>query len=108
MGKLHRKPPLKADLCSFSRSESSMLKRFSRVNNEKESGVISLDTMIRGTCEKRKLLDFVENCTLFDEHKGELTKLIAKNHEFLGVTNAIVAARTYTEGYLRTHLDSQA
>jgi type I restriction enzyme, R subunit len=62
-----------------------------KIDDEKESGVISLDTMIRGVCEKRKLLDFVENFTLFDERKGEATKLIAKNHQFLGVNNAIAA-----------------
>lgn len=62
-----------------------------KIDNENESGLISLDTMIRGTCEKRKLLDFVENFTLFDERKGDLTKLVAKNHQFLGVNNAIAA-----------------
>jgi type I restriction enzyme, R subunit len=56
-----------------------------KIDDEKESGVISLDTMIRGTCEKRKLLDFVENFTLFDESRGDLTKLIGKNHQFLAI-----------------------
>jgi type I restriction enzyme, R subunit len=28
-----------------------------KIDDESESGLISLDTMIRGTCEKRKLLD---------------------------------------------------
>ena len=62
---------------------------------QNESGLISpkvsLDTMVRGVCEKRRLLDFVENFTLFDEQKGDLTKLVAKNHQFLGVNNAITA-----------------
>jgi len=62
-----------------------------KIDNEKESGIISLETLIRGTCEKRKLLDFVENFTLFDERSGDLTKLVAKNHQFLGVNNAIAA-----------------
>ena len=62
-----------------------------KIDNERESGLISLDTMIRGVCEKRKLLDFVENFTLFDERQGDLTKLVAKNHQFLGVNNAITA-----------------
>jgi type I restriction enzyme R subunit len=68
-----------------------------KIDDEKESGVISLDTMIRGVCEKRKLLDFVENFTLFDERKGEVTKLIAKNHQFLGVNNAIAAVDNIRE-----------
>ena len=62
-----------------------------KIDDENESGLISLDTMIRGVCEKRKLLDFVENFTLFDERQGDLTKLVAKNHQFLGVNNAITA-----------------
>ena len=44
--------------------------------------------MIRGVCDKARLLDLVENFTLFDERKGELAKLVAKNHQFLGVNNA--------------------
>jgi len=62
-----------------------------KIDDENESGLISLDTMTRGVCEKRKLLDFVENFTLFDERQGDLTKLVAKNHQFLGVNNAITA-----------------
>ncbi len=67
-----------------------------KIDEEKEPGLISLETMIRGTCEKRKLLDLVENFTLFDERKGELNKLIAKNHQFLGVNNAIAAVQQIT------------
>ena len=62
-----------------------------KISNESEAGLISLDTMIRGTCEKRRLLDFVENFTIFDERQGDLNKLVAKNHQFLGVNNAIDA-----------------
>ena len=62
-----------------------------KIDEEKEFGVISLDTMIRGTCEPRKLLDLIENFVLFDERKGELNKLVAKNHQLLGVNNAIAA-----------------
>jgi type I restriction enzyme R subunit len=68
-----------------------------KIDDENESGLISLDTMIRGTCEHRKLLDFVENFALFDERKGDLTKLVAKNHQFLGVNNAIAAVEHIKE-----------
>jgi len=64
-----------------------------RINSEGEEGIISLDTMIRGTCDKRQLLDIVENFTLFSEQKGGLIKLIAKNHQYLGVNNAVAAAQ---------------
>jgi type I restriction enzyme, R subunit len=62
-----------------------------KIDDEKEPGLISLETLIRGTCEKRKLLDLLENFTIYNEAKGELTKLVAKNHQFLGVNNAITA-----------------
>ena len=64
-----------------------------KIDEESEPGVISLETMIRGTCDKRKLLDLIENFILFDERKGELNKLVAKNHQFLGVNNAIAAVQ---------------
>jgi type I restriction enzyme R subunit len=68
-----------------------------KIDDESEPGVISLETMIRGTCDKRKVLDLVENFTLFDERKGDLTKLVAKNHQFLGVNNAIAAVERIRE-----------
>ncbi len=68
-----------------------------KIDDEKEPGIISLETMIRGVCEKRKLLDIVENFTLYNEAKGELTKLVAKNHQFLGVNNAIAAVERIHE-----------
>lgn len=48
--------------------------------------------MIRGTCAQSHLLDIVENFTLFSEEKGRLIKLVAKNHQYLGVNNAVAAA----------------
>ena len=62
-----------------------------RINSEGEQGVISLETLIRGTCEKVRLLDLIENFTLFNDTKGGLVKITAKNHQFLGVNNAVDA-----------------
>lgn len=64
-----------------------------KINSEGEEGTISLETMIRGTCDKRRLLDLVENFILFAETKGGMQKLVAKNHQFLGVNNAIEGVR---------------
>ncbi len=47
--------------------------------------------MLRGTCDKSRLLDLVENFTLFSEHKAGLVKIIGQNHQFLGVNNAIAS-----------------
>ncbi|MEW6063995.1 MAG: type I restriction endonuclease subunit R [Bacillota bacterium] len=68
-----------------------------KVNNEGEEGVVSLETMIRGTCDKAKLLDIVENFTLFSDAGGSLVKLVAKNHQYLGVNNAIEAVKKIRE-----------
>lgn len=62
-----------------------------RINDEGEQGVVSLETMIRGTCEPNRFIDILENFTLFEEAKGGLIKLIAKNHQYLGVNKAIKA-----------------
>jgi type I restriction enzyme R subunit len=62
-----------------------------RINNEGEAGIVSLETMIRGTCAPARLLDLVENFTLFQETRGGLVKLVAKNHQYLGVNKAIAA-----------------
>ncbi len=62
-----------------------------KINSEGEEGIISLDTMIRGTCEPERLLDLVENYTLFMETQGGLIKLVAKNHQYLGVIQAMEA-----------------
>lgn len=64
-----------------------------KISSEGEKGVISLDTMIRGTCEPSRLLDLVENFIVYSEIKGGLAKVIAKNHQFLGVRNAVEAVK---------------
>lgn len=62
-----------------------------KINSEGEEGIVSLETMIRGVCDPARLLDLVENFAIYSEAKGGLQKLIAKNHQFLGVNNAIAA-----------------
>jgi type I restriction enzyme R subunit len=62
-----------------------------KVDCESEEGRISLDTMLRGTCDPVRLLDLVENFTLFMDVPGGQIKLVAKNHQYLGVNNALDA-----------------
>lgn len=62
-----------------------------KINSEGEKGVISLETIIRGTCEPSRFLDLIENFILFMETKGGIVKLVAKNHQYLGVGNALAA-----------------
>lgn len=61
-----------------------------KVDSEDEAGRVSLQTMLR-VCEPKRLLDLVENFTLFQEAPGGLIKLTAKNHQYLGVNNALEA-----------------
>ncbi|MEH1806008.1 type I restriction endonuclease subunit R [Nostoc sp.] len=64
-----------------------------KINSEGEEGIISLDTIIRGTCEPTKLLDLVENFIFFYAAKGSLVKIVAKNHQYLGVNQAVTAVK---------------
>ena len=56
---------------------------------EDEEGVVSLDTILRGLCNKSRLLDLFENFILFDNLVGKMVKLIARNHQFIGVNKAV-------------------
>ncbi len=62
-----------------------------RIEREDEPRRVSLEVMLRGTCERSRLLDLVENFTLFSEHKAGLVKIIGQNHQYLGVNNAIAS-----------------
>ncbi|RLF68399.1 MAG: DEAD/DEAH box helicase [Thermoplasmata archaeon] len=70
-------------------SEWEHFSDWKKINREGEEGIISLETMIRGTCDSDKLLDLLENFILFSEVRGGTIKIIAKNHQYLGVNNAI-------------------
>jgi type I restriction enzyme R subunit len=72
-----------------------------RIEREDEPRRVSLEVMLRGTCDKVRLLDLVENFTLFSEHKAGLVKILGQNHQFLGVNNAVasmLAARKLGHG----------
>ena len=62
-----------------------------RIASEDEPRRVSLEVILRGTCDKTRLLDLVENFTLFSEHKAGVTKIVGQNHQFLGVNNAIAS-----------------
>ncbi|MFM7265845.1 MAG: type I restriction enzyme endonuclease domain-containing protein, partial [Cyanobium sp.] len=62
-----------------------------RIESENEPRRVSLEVLLRGTCQPKRFLDYVENFTLFTDSKGSLVKIIAQNHQFIGVNNAIAA-----------------
>jgi type I restriction enzyme R subunit len=64
---------------------------------EDQEGIVSLDTLVRGTCDKNRLMDIFENFLLFDDSDGEVVKIMAKNHQFLGVNKVINQAQNIEE-----------
>lgn len=58
---------------------------------EKEEGSVALETMLRGICTKENFLDLLENFVLFDHSGGCITKILARNHQYLGVNEAVKA-----------------
>ena len=56
---------------------------------EEDEGIVALDRIILGVCEKNRFLDLFENFILFDNSLGKVVKLIARNHQFIGVNKAI-------------------
>ena len=64
---------------------------------EQEPGVVDMETLLKGVCDKRNFMDLVENFILFDESSGELKKILARNHQFLGVNLVIEAVRQRKE-----------
>ena len=64
---------------------------------EEEEGIVSLDTMLRGTCSKENLMDIFENFLLCDDSGGDVVKIMAKNHQFIGVNKVINQAKDIEE-----------
>jgi type I restriction enzyme, R subunit len=62
-----------------------------RIDDESEPGVVSLDTALRGLCEPARLLDMAENFVAYFERPGGLVKVLAQNHQVLGVNAAMRA-----------------
>mgnify|MGYP001050640515 CR=1 FL=1 len=65
---------------------------------EKESEAtgnrLSLKIFGEGLCQKDRLIDYLENFVLYYKNKA---KIIAKNHQYLGVNNAIAALQQKDE-----------
>ncbi len=57
--------------------------------SEEEHGVVDMETLLMGICDKRNFMDLFENFITFDDSSGKTYKILAKNHQFLGVNQAI-------------------
>ena len=69
---------------------------------EEDQGSVALETMLRGICKKENFLDLFENFILYDHSGGHTAKILARNHQYLGVNEAMkaYAARKLTDGKL--------
>lgn len=59
-----------------------------KIASEDETRNSSLETAIRGTCDKTRFLDLIENFILFESKKATI-KIVAKYHQYLGVNQAL-------------------
>lgn len=69
---------------------------------ENEKGIVDMETLLKGVFDKRSLLDLFENFIVFDETASGLVKVVARNHQYLGVNRAVEAVgnREAREGKL--------
>ncbi len=58
---------------------------------EQEQGSVALETLLRGICKKENFLDLLENFILYDKTGGSTAKILARNHQYLGVNEAMKA-----------------
>lgn len=65
---------------------------------EGDEGSVALETMLRGICSKDVFLDLFQNFVLFDHFGSPAAKIMARNHQYLGVNEAV---RAYGERRLR-------
>ena len=61
---------------------------------EDEHGAVDMETLLRGTCSRQALLDLFENFIVYDESARKLAKILARNHQFLGVNKAVESVQS--------------
>ena len=70
--------------------------------SEEDKPKTDLSTIIRGVCEKERLLDIFENYILFDDARGETKKIVPRYFQYYGVNRAFehVVNRKQMDGKL--------
>ncbi|MFH1912590.1 MAG: type I restriction endonuclease subunit R [Pseudomonadota bacterium] len=67
-------------------------------NMEKDKGRVDAEALLDGMLNQERLLDLVENFILFDDSRtGGTRKIVARNHQVLGVNNAVASVRRQEE-----------
>jgi len=57
--------------------------------SESDPGVVDMETLLKGVCSKDNFMDIFENFIVYDDSTGKKIKVIAKNHQYLGVNQII-------------------
>lgn len=74
-----------------SEKESPNREQLAEANDAKDS---SVRYFVDGLLDKNRLIDYIENFILFD---NQTTKIIAKNHQYLGVNNLMESVKNRKE-----------
>jgi len=59
--------------------------------SESDPGVVDMETLLKGVCSKNNFMDIFENFIIYDDSTGKKIKVIAKNHQYLGVNQVIAS-----------------
>lgn len=70
--------------------------------SESDIGIVDMETLLKGICDKINFMDIFENFIVYDDSSGKQIKILAKNHQYLGVNQVIKALLdpTRTKGKL--------
>lgn len=58
---------------------------------EPDPGVVDMETLLKGVCDKKNFMDIFENFIIYDNSTGKQIKVLSKNHQYLGVNQVIKA-----------------
>ena len=59
--------------------------------SESDPGMVDMETLLKGVCGKKNFMDIFENFITYDDSTGKQIKVLAKNHQYLGVNQVIKA-----------------
>ena len=60
---------------------------------EEDPGTVDMETLLKGVCDKTNFMDIFENFIVFDDSSGAPRKVLARNHQFMGVNRAMQSVR---------------
>jgi len=67
-------------------------------SGERDAGRVDAEALLDGMLAKERLLDIVESFILFDDSRaGGTRKIVARNHQVLGVNNAVASVQRQEE-----------